>query len=183
MKFIMLKRYKPTILFLLKFVLINAVLTQLYSYYLESFPLTDSFTYEVAVESSNFAKVLGFDSYIVQDEYEASVQFFLDDVFRVKIVEGCNGIAVMILFLSFIIAFGGRLIDILLFIPVGILLIHLSNIVRITLLVYIYVYNYDYANFFHDYIFPSIIYGMVFILWVIWVNYFAFISKDNKSSV
>lgn len=175
----MIQKYRPTIIFLLKFIIINAVLTQSYSYYLDSFESTDSFTYEVADESSSFAKLIGFESYIEQNTEEASVKFYLDDVYRVKIVEGCNGIAVMILFLSFIVAFGGRLVDIILFLSAGMLLIHISNIVRITLLVYIYVYHYDMANSFHDYVFPSIIYGMVFILWVIWVNFFAFKNRKN----
>ena len=175
----MLKKYKPTIVFLLKFILINAVLTQAYSMYLDSFPSTDSFTYEVSEESSALAKFVGFESYLEQNPDEASVRFFLDDVYRVKIVEGCNGLAVMILFLSFVVAFGGKILDILVFVPLGIFLIHLSNIVRITLLVYIYVYHYQYADAFHDYVFPAIIYGMVFVLWVIWVNYFAF-KKRSK---
>lgn len=174
----MLKKYKPTILFLLKFILINAVLTQAYSMYLDSFKSTDSFTYEVSVESSSLARFIGFESYIEQNQEEASVRFFLDDVYRVKIVEGCNGLAVMILFLSFVVAFGGKLLDMAIFIPLGILLVHVSNILRIVLLVYIYVYHYEYANAFHDYVFPSIIYGMVFVLWVVWVNYFAFRNKN-----
>ena len=173
----MLKKYKPTIVFLLKFILINAVLTQAYSMYLDSFESTDSFTYEVSAESSSLAKFIGFESYIEQNPDEASVRFFLDDVYRVKIVEGCNGLAVMILFLSFVIAFGGRLLDMAIFIPLGILMIHASNIIRLVFLVYIYVYHYEMADAFHDYVFPAIIYGMVFLLWVVWVNYFAFASK------
>jgi len=176
----MLKKYKPTIVFLLKFILINAVLTQAYSMYLDSFESTDSFTYEVSSESSSLARFIGFDSYIEQNPDEASVRFFLDDVYRVKIVEGCNGLAVMILFLSFVVAFGGRLLDMIVFIPVGVFLIHASNIIRLVFLVYIYVYHYEMADAFHDYVFPAIIYGMVFLLWVIWVNYFAFASRKTK---
>jgi exosortase family protein XrtF len=176
----MFQKYKPTIIFLLKFVLINAVLTMAYSKYLDSFPSTDSFTYEVSAESSALAEFVGFESYLEQNPNEPSVKFFLDDVYRVKIVEGCNGIAVMILFLSFVVAFGGKIIDILWFTVLGVLLIHVSNVIRITLLVYVYVYHYQYANSFHDYVFPAIIYGMVFILWVVWVNFFAFKQVKTK---
>ena len=176
----MLKKYKPTIVFLLKFILINAVLTQAYSMFLDSFESTDSFTYEVSRESSSLANFIGYDSYIEQNVDEASIRFVLDNVYRVKIVEGCNGLAVMILFLSFIVAFGGKLLDMLIFIPLGILLIHASNIIRLVFLVYIYVYHYDQADAFHDYIFPAIIYGMVFVLWVVWVNYFAFKNTKEK---
>jgi len=176
----MLKKYKPTIIFLLKFILINAVLTHAYSMYLDSYESTDPFTYEVSEESASLARFIGFDSYLEQHPDEPSVKFYLDDVYRVKIVEGCNGMAVMILFLSFIVAFGGKLLDMLIFIPIGILMIHASNILRLVFLVYIYVYHYEMAAAFHDYFFPAVIYGMVFILWVIWVNYFAFKAKKEE---
>ncbi|MEN8136834.1 MAG: exosortase family protein XrtF [Bacteroidota bacterium] len=181
----MFKRNKPAIVFLLKFVIVYASLSAVYSYYLSTYeqgeiPEVDAFTYEVAEESSDLAKLFGFESSIEINDDEASVKFLFDGFYRVKIVEGCNGLSVMILFLAFIVAFGGRLRDKLFFIPLGIALIHISNIVRLTWLTYIYVYYYDYAQAFHDYVFPSIIYGMVFVLWVVWVNYFAFrVKKVN----
>ena len=175
----MLKKYKPTIIFLLKFLIINVVLTQAYSKYIDSYESTDSFTHEVALESSLLASFMGFESSIEQNKDEASVRLYLDGEYKVKIVEGCNGIAVMILFISFIIAFGGKLVDILWFVPLGLFLIHLANILRLVFLVYIYVYFYSFADIAHDYIFPSIIYGMVFILWIVWVNFFAFKKKED----
>ena len=173
------KKNKPAILFLLKFVVIYAAMSAMYSYYLDSFedPEVDGFTYEVAYESSELAKAVGFESKIAINPEETSVKFWLDDFYRIKIVEGCNGLSVMILFVSFVIAFGGKFINKLWFLPLGVLLVHSSNIIRISFLAYVYVYHYDYAQMIHDYIFPSIIYGMVFLLWVIWVNYFAVTNK------
>ncbi|MCK5781303.1 MAG: exosortase family protein XrtF [Flavobacteriales bacterium] len=181
----MYKKNKPAIIFLLKFVVVYAVLSSMYSYYLDSFTTegvsqADSFTEEVAIESSELVKMLGFESHLQDHPDEASVKFYLDDVYRIKIVEGCNGLSVMILFLSFIVAFGGSLLAKMIFVPLGILLIHISNIVRIAFLAYVYVYHYDYAQMTHDYIFPTIIYGMVFLLWVIWVNYFAVSKKKEE---
>jgi len=182
------RQYKPTIHFLLKFVIVYITLINVYDYYLKSFDSeliqdTDAATYEVAAQSSNLAELLGFESHIFQHSEESSVVFYLDGQYKVKIVEGCNGIAVMILFLSFVVAFGGRIIDMLLYVPMGIFVIHLSNVVRLTFLTYLFVYHNEYSKEFHDFIFPAIIYGMTFVLWVIWVNYFAFKYSTKKKSV
>lgn len=181
----MFKKYKLSIIFLMRFAFVFIPLMLSYEYYLDSFESdviqdSDSMTYEVAAQSSNLAEILGFNSFIYQHAEESSVKFILDNTYRIKIVEGCNGLSVIILFVAFIIAFGGRIIDQTIFIVSGVLWIHLSNVARITFLAYIYTYHYDYANFFHDYVFPSIIYGMTFLLWVVWVNYFAIIGKNKN---
>ncbi len=90
-----------------------------------------------------------------------------------RIIEGCNAISVIILFVSFIVAFSGKLKPTLLYIFVGSALIYLLNILRIVLLV-VLVYNYPTEeHLLHGVLFPLIIYGIVFILWVIWVNKFS----------
>jgi exosortase family protein XrtF len=91
-----------------------------------------------------------------------------------RIIEGCNAMRVMILFTAFIIAFRGKTKDSVLFIVFGILSIHLLNIGRIAALA---IALSSYPNFeaaLHDILFPLIIYGFVFILWVIWVNKWAY---------
>jgi exosortase family protein XrtF len=52
----------------------------------------------------------------------------------------------------------------------GIILIHVLNIARIALLC-IALYNLpQFEHLLHGVIFPLVIYGVVFLLWVIWVN-------------
>jgi exosortase family protein XrtF len=118
--------------------------------------------------------LFGFDSQIFQNSYEHSVNFILDGYVVSRIIEGCNGISVSILFIAFVLAFKGRLVDTLLFIPMGLLLINLSNVFRLSIITYVSRSHYEYYKFFHDYLFPAIIYGMIFVLWMIWVNYFVF---------
>jgi exosortase family protein XrtF len=56
-------------------------------------------------------------------------------------------------------------------------IIHVLNITRIALLMVAF-YNFPEANFIlHDILFPLVIYGTVFILWIIWVNKFSFYAK------
>ena len=61
----------------------------------------------------------------------------------------------------------------LLFILLGSVLIHILNIARIALLC-MALYSFpEYEHMLHGVVFPLIIYGIVFLLWVIWVNKFS----------
>lgn len=178
----MFKKNKATILFLFRFLIVYAVLTLAYYYYLSSYAkrnenIADKITWLVAEQSAYLSNALGFESHLEQNEIEPSVNFFFEGVWVVRIIEGCNGIAVMILFVAFIIAFRGRLLDTVLFIPAGLILIHLANVFRLVVLSYV-IKNYENLHVpFHDYVFPALIYGMVFLLWVVWVNFLALKPK------
>jgi exosortase family protein XrtF len=181
----MFRKNLATIKFLLRFVVAYVVLTATYDYYLttvsdNNYFLADEATLLAAVQSSNLIELLGFDSSIFQHSFQHSVNFIVDGKVVSRIIEGCNGISVAILFVAFVIAFRGPLIDTLIYIPMGVLLINLANVFRLSIVTYVSRYHYEYYRFFHDYIFPAIIYGMVFILWVIWVNFFVLDNRDDK---
>ena len=89
----------------------------------------------------------------------------------VEIVDGCNGISAIGLFLAFILAFPGPRLPRLLFSIFGIAIIYLSNILRVTVLAYTQAYWPDGFNFTHDYSTTTIFYIIIFGLWVIWANY------------
>ena len=95
------------------------------------------------------------------------------DYLIVTLIEGCNGLSVMILFVAFLVAFKGPVKHYLWFVPVGLALIYVANLLRIFLLGIINIYWYSFSGYFHDYFFPAIIYGMVMILWIIWVKWLA----------
>jgi exosortase family protein XrtF len=76
----------------------------------------------------------------------------------------------MILFVSFIVAFAQKFKKTLLYMLGGLALIYATNIIRIVLLS-IALYQYpESSDFLHDIVFPGIIYGMVFLLWLFWVR-------------
>lgn len=101
----------------------------------------------------------------------AEIRYF--DVPLVLLIEGCNAISVMILFVAFVIAFKGKIQRYLWFIPLGITILYLANLIRIYLIGMIVLYLPDYVEWAHDYIFPGIIYGTTFLLWVVWVKFLA----------
>jgi exosortase family protein XrtF len=59
-------------------------------------------------------------------------------------------------------------------------LIFILNIFRIALLTKgLYKYP-EYGTFLHDILFPLVIYGVVFVLWIIWVLKFSAYAKEKK---
>jgi len=127
----------------------------------------------VASHTESLGNFLGFQFVTEQHPEELSFKIFTDDNYVARVVEGCNSISVIILFWAFIIAFTGNWKNTLLYGFIGSILIYSLNIIRIVLLsVAIHSYPH-YSDFLHQIVFPAIIYGFTFLLWVIWVKYFA----------
>lgn len=101
----------------------------------------------------------------------AEIHYF--DSTLVLLIEGCNAVSVMILFLAFIVAFSGPLSRYLWFAPLGIIMLYIANIFRIYLIGMIVLYLPNYVDMAHDFVFPGVIYGTTFLLWVVWVKYLA----------
>ena len=76
----------------------------------------------------------------------------------VWIGEPCNGIKVFGLFTIFIISFKGKVIDKLWFIPIGILILHCINVIRVAILTYISATNPYILDFNHNITFQLIVY-------------------------
>ncbi|GAA4236989.1 hypothetical protein GCM10022291_22740 [Postechiella marina] len=111
---------------------------------------------------------------------EPSIKLIVNGQYLARVIEGCNSISVIILFVSFVIAFSGQLKDTVLFVLSGGVLLYVVNLLRIVMLS-IGIYHFpDKSGFLHTVIFPGIIYGMVFLLWMFWVNRFSKLNKKNE---
>ena len=91
----------------------------------------------------------------------------------------CDGLVLHALFLSFIVAFPGPWKHKLWFAPIGVLLIHGINVLRIVSLAMIIHYKPEYLDFNHDYTFTILVYSFVFLLWMIWVRKFSRINAKS----
>lgn len=98
----------------------------------------------------------------------------------VWIGEPCNGIKVFGLFTIFILSFKGDLIKKLIFIPIGILIIHFLNIIRIALLTYISAVNPYILDFNHNITFQLFIYGSMLALWYLWIIKFSKVKSHEN---
>ncbi|TXE16564.1 exosortase family protein XrtF [Psychroserpens burtonensis] len=180
MKALLLK-YKSVVKFILTFLMVYVVLTIGYKLYLDfsngSRFYPDYFTNLVAKQSESLINTLGYDAKVVAHPDEPSMKLLVNSKFVARVVEGCNSISVIILFVSFIIAFAGKFKPTFVYILTGSTLIYIVNLMRIAILS-IGLYNYPWRkDVLHTVIFPMIIYGMVFVLWMFWVNRF---SKNRK---
>jgi len=175
------QQYKPFLLFLGKFFLSYLVLTVLYQGYLSSFgdDVVDGITTNVAFLTQKIARVFNVDISTQLDAVQ--YQIIYHGKYLARIIEGCNAISIIILFIAFIVAFSGKLKVTLLFIFGGSVLIYILNIFRIIFLT-ILVYHFPHQeHLLHGVLFPLIIYGIVFLLWIIWVNKFSgYVSKQNR---
>ena len=178
------QQHKVFFIFLAKFLLCYFIVTISYSFYLNQYHThtneVDGITYFVAEQTKNTLVFFGADCEIIKHEFEPSYKVIYNSVYIARIVEGCNAISVIILFTSFIFAFSNRFIITFLYIFLGSILIFILNIFRIALLTTgLYKYP-EYGTFLHDILFPLVIYGVVFVLWIVWVLKFSAYAKEKK---
>ena len=117
---------------------------------------------------------LGFTTYLFDHDFNGFFDFVqIVGSPGVTIGSGCDGLVIMALFVIFITLFKGPLYHKLWYLPMGVLLIHALNVLRVAILSIIVLYHPEWLDFNHDYTFVLITYGFVFLLWVVWVNKFA----------
>lgn len=164
-------------MFLGKFLLTYLLLTFVYESYLSQFDVkkfeVDGFTQLVAKQSKDVLVLFNYDASIMQSTKEPGMNLFYNQKMIARIIEGCNGLSVIILFISFVIAFSGKIKPTVLYVIGGSLLIHILNVIRISLLCLLMYYFPKQQHVLHGVVFPLFIYGVVFILWIIWVNKFS----------
>ena len=180
-----LKSNRPFFMFLAKFTLSYLLLSGIYWLYLEQFDADkhepDGVTHMVAKQAMGLCLILGEQASIEPHDKEASYRFRVNGKRVARIVEGCNAVSVMILFTAFIIAFSSTVKRTALFIIAGIVIIHLLNIARVGLLCIAYFHYPEYQKLLHDIVFPLFIYGVVFVLWLLWVLKFSGNAYSSKN--
>lgn len=100
----------------------------------------------------------------------------------IEIIDGCNGIAAMGLFLGFILAYPGDWKNKASFCFVGIGIIYVVNILRVITLTITQANWPEFFDFTHDYSTTAIFYIVIFVLWMVWVNFAdSFNSQEQKA--
>jgi exosortase family protein XrtF len=177
--------YKPFLLFLSKFFISYLILTLIYQLYLGSFDKktfeVDTFTQLVARQTVDLLRFANQNASTQASKTEPCMNFYYNKVFSSRVIEGCNALSIIILFIAFVIAFSGKWKDTAIFCISGSLLIHCMNIIRIALLNVATVCYKEQEVLLHDVFFPTFIYGVVFILWVIWINKFSIYATNSDS--
>ena len=171
----MFNDFKPVLKVLLRFIILYVVLVLGYQFYLNGFKNEglDPFSTWVMTQVDFIQNLFGYPSQMVagkpQDE---TTWFFVSGKYVSRMVEGCNAISVIILFLAFIFAFYEGF-KTFVFSTAGIIVLHVMNVLRIVGLNILIVEHPQYTRLGHDYLFPAIIYGSVVVLWLIWIKFYA----------
>ena len=174
-----MKGNKLIVIFLIKFFGTYTVLFFLYSYYLaQNQVTTDPYscapvTISVAEQSKWLLNTVGYNAELQQHPDEVSIKMILNGYYISRVIEGCNSISIIILFIAFIVAFSNGILKTSMYIVAGSLLIYTVNIIRIAF-INIAIYKFpEHLFLLHDLLFPAIIYGTTFLLWFVWVRYYS----------
>lgn len=176
------QKYRLVIKFIITFLLVYGIGSGIYKFYLDfsdgSQFYPDYLTNLVAKQSSAIINSFGYPTEIEPHKLEPSMKLIVNNKFVARVVEGCNSVSVIILFVSFVLAFAGSFKATFFYVLAGSSLIYAVNLIRIAILS-IGLYKYPWrSELLHTVIFPLIIYGLVFLLWMVWVHYY---SRQQKS--
>ena len=94
----------------------------------------------------------------------------IDGAHPIWIGSPCNALTLFMFFALFVIAFPGSVKKKLWFIPLGIIIIHIANVLRVIALAIINFYAPQYIEFNHTYTFTFLVYSIIFLLWMWWVK-------------
>lgn len=182
----LIRQYRPVLKFVLVFFGSYAVLAALYGIFLgvsNSGPARpDAITQLVARQTGAVMQSFGYSTDLIVSSTRPAINMIIEGRHLVNVVEGCNAVSVIILFTAFVLSFARGFWSTAVFVFAGATLIYSVNILRIALLT-VAIYHYpDLNGFFHDILFPLIIYGLVFGLWVIWTRQLLIKKKNDQSA-
>ena len=178
-----MKGQRNTVLFLIRFFVTYFILFGTYSFYLNKIKQKEGvfscspITKTVANQTKTLLSVFDYNVETLQHTEEMSMKVILNNTYVSRVIEGCNSISIIILFIAFIVAFRGGIKETIIFGTIGSIIIYGVNIIRISFLTaMIYEYKH-YQDVLHNIVFPLIIYGTTFLLWIVWVHKFSNYKK------
>lgn len=175
-----IKDFKPALRFLAVFVVLYLVLNVLYGLWVSSYGnYPDKATELVTRQTSAIINRLGGETTTFPKPGSASVSILVGARSALSVFEGCNGINVMIVFVAFMAAFGGNVKRMAWFIPLGLIIIHLANLARVTGLFFIAEHWKQYFYYTHKYAFTVFLYLIVLVLWWVWIEKISGLSIRN----
>jgi exosortase family protein XrtF len=162
----------PAIKFLAIFLGVYLLGNLLYGIYIESnYPYADHITRVVSSQATWVINLfVGENAKSVLCEASPVTLILENGKMILRVYEGCNGINVMIVFVAFLFAFQGLSRRGSVFILIGLMIIHLVNLLRIVLLFLVAKEYQIYFYYVHKYIFTAILYVIVLLLWWVWVK-------------
>jgi exosortase family protein XrtF len=183
----MIKKYlqdpkqRQIIFFLVKAVLLYTIWFISYDFFIAPNGALDACLDDfVAGHAANLLTLLGYNGSIIPGIDQTIVQ--INGVSMVGVGDPCNGLELFVLFAGFIICFPGNIKQKLYYIPIGIIIIYIANVIRTMLLSLIQLKAPEYLELNHHYTFTIIVYSIIFFLWMYWVNNYSALKKQPKQA-
>ena len=180
----MFNDFKPVLKILLRFIILYVVMVFAYQFFLNGCAGKglDPFSTWTMKQVNFVQNSIGYESQMVEGKpEEETTWFYVNGEYVSRMVEGCNAVSIMVLFLSFVFAFYEG-VKTFIFAAAGLVILHLMNVMRIAGLNVVIAEYPQYAKIGHDYFFPAIIYGTVVLLWLVWIRFFALKKQPNESA-
>lgn len=122
----------------------------------------------LASVGAGLLRLVGFKSWAAAD----SSVVMLNGAPAVVVGTPCDGMALYALFAGFVLALPGPWRPKLWFVPLGILVIYLLNIIRIAMLAINFYYYHSTVDFNHHYTFTFVVYGFIGAMWMWWARHY-----------
>lgn len=174
---------RPARLFLLKGLALLILWKTLYLAFLAPTRLLDApLTNSVGIATAYTLNLIsGTDSFTARSEVNRTetegipindpvMAVYLHDRPTLSIADPCNALELFILFAGFILCLPAKASRKIAFISTGLILIWIINVLRCVGLIEIYLYNPKYTHFSHHYAFKFIVYGFIFLLWMLFTK-------------
>jgi exosortase family protein XrtF len=142
----------------------------LYEFFIKPNTLIDEKLISLIIANAVFIlKLFGLTVY--QKTEDRDMQLIgVDGSHPIWIGSPCNALTLFMFFALFVIAFPGSVKKKLWFIPLGIIIIHFANVLRVIGLAAINYAEPQYLEFNHTYTFTILVYSIIFLLWMWWVK-------------
>lgn len=161
-----LKQNKKAILFVVSMLGIYLTLQLIYDYGVSPNTSIDANLIDLIIsQAESILQVMGFQILEPDPIYKAHMG--IKGTSGVVIGNPCDGLSLFILFTSFLIVFSGKWWFKLIYIGLGIGLIHLLNVLRVVALALIVYYSPESLDFHHSYTFTLLIYSIIFAFWML----------------
>ena len=95
---------KPILILLLRFLATYLGLILLYQFYLNLYSdaAADPLTKIIAEQSTFCMNKMGYNTQLIESTEKSGLYFYINNIWATTMIEGCNAVSIMILYLAFI---------------------------------------------------------------------------------
>lgn len=116
-------------------------------------------------------QLIGFDAYVLLNENNLKALLYVGNQMTVSVAGPCDGFALFLAFGWLLLAFPSpQWQSKIWFLPLGIIVISLLNMMRVGGLSLVAMYLPEYVDLNHKYIFKILVYLAIFLLWAWWIK-------------